>query len=189
MRNTPSRSQNPYAPPKSDVSVKTATVENGRVFRKKKTIYLLDGAELPPRCIKCNAPAEQPIKERTLHWHHPAWYLLILFNIIIYAVAAVLVRKKIQLHIGLCAEHARQRTRDIWITCGALVLGVLLIIAGIQIDAITPAAMIFGCLLILFSLIYAIARLTLLIPSKIADGEVRLTRAGKAFLESLPEQR
>jgi hypothetical protein len=55
------------------------------------------------------------MKLRTLYWHASGWYLLILFNFLIYAIVALAVRKKVRISPGLCTHHARRRA---WLLAG-----------------------------------------------------------------------
>lgn len=67
-------------------------------------------AALPPRCIKCGAPANAKPVVKTFYWHHPALYLVILAGVLIYAIVAIVVRKSIKVAVPLCAEHAKRRS-------------------------------------------------------------------------------
>src|SRR4051812_44962371 len=81
---------NPYAAPKTPLapsSRKQMPVEEG-LWADGKVLVMTKSAELPDLCIKCGAPAEGYRLKRNLMWHPPAWYLLILFNLIIYAIVA-----------------------------------------------------------------------------------------------------
>jgi len=66
-------------------------------------------ATLPDRCVKCNASAQGRRLKRSLYWHSPYIYLLILLNLIIYAIVAVIVRKRAKIEIGICDKHLSQR--------------------------------------------------------------------------------
>lgn len=65
---------------------------------------------LPPRCVKCGANATE---RRTvkIYWHSRWWYLLILFHLAAYLIAALAIRQKAVLDVGLCERHARRRRR------------------------------------------------------------------------------
>ena len=52
------------------------------VWRDKATLIMSKDAQLPARCIKCNAPATGARLKKKLSWHHPAIYLLILRGIV-----------------------------------------------------------------------------------------------------------
>ncbi len=101
----------------------------------KHLVMPLGQSVLPLRCIRCNAPAEEPIKNRVFCWHHPAWYLLTF--VVIYPVIALFIRKKVYVQAGLCAEHQRKRTRAIFICRLVFFAGIMAMIfsSGIAQDA------------------------------------------------------
>src|SRR5262245_50409406 len=99
-------SANPYLPHKAALEKRVA----GEYWRNGTRVVMRPGCALPPRCVKCNEPALQPMAPRKLTWHHPAWWLvLILFNIVVYLIVALVVRKKAQVTFGVCARHRRRR--------------------------------------------------------------------------------
>jgi hypothetical protein len=80
---------------------------------------------LPDRCVRCNAAAEGYRLSRTVYWHHPAYYVLIVWpGLLIYVIVAVIVRRKAQVELGLCPFHASRRR---W----AIGMGWLLAVGGI----------------------------------------------------------
>lgn len=153
---------NPYAPPRTLDSSR----HNPRVVRRGKTVHLFDGATLPPRCIKCNAPALQPMKKYTLYSNQ----------------AAIFRRKRTHLAIGMCRKHSRAKTHYTLLVCAVIIVGALCLYAGsntlrtvgLALLLCTPAAALF---------VPQVATL-----SHIADGEIRLKGAKKSFLNSLPEE-
>lgn len=116
--------ENPYAAPKTSFT----ELLSGSCSRDGKSVYVPAGHDLPPRCIVCNAPAQMPIKERTMYWHSPWLYLLIFVNIFIYGLIALIVRKKSKVSPGYCAVHqAARRNQMYWLltpSVGLMVLGV-----------------------------------------------------------------
>src|SRR5579863_7323166 len=56
----------------------------------------------PDWCVKCNEPANGFRLKRVMYWQHPAYYLLLLCNLLIMAIVIMIVRKKAILHVGLC---------------------------------------------------------------------------------------
>ncbi len=168
---------NPYAAPKSA----TVPSAEGAFWREGKVLVCHPDGVLPARCVKCNEPAVQPMKERTLYWHHPAWFLLILINIIIYAIVALIVRRKANLTLGLCASHRSRRTLSLWLGWGGFVLGIAAIFAG-------GAMVIVGLVLILAGIIAGFAGGRFVYPQKITKEEVRVKGCGEPFLESFPQR-
>ena len=78
---------------------------------------------LPAVCVKCGRPASV-LQKKTYYWHTPWLYLLILIGLLVYAVAAICVRKKMMLNVPLCAEHAG-KLRNLKITTAVLLIGFL----------------------------------------------------------------
>ncbi len=86
------------------------------VWRSGAVLVMSKKAELPGRCIKCNVPVEQYRLKRKFHYHHPAWYLLILLNLLIYIIVAMLVTKSAVIHVPLCPRHCKRRWMWIGVT-------------------------------------------------------------------------
>ena len=142
--------------------------------------------QLPHRCVKCNAEPDEPTRRRTYYWHHPGVYLVILFNIIVYAIVAAVVRKSVKLSPALCLDHkARRRNAILLAWIGVVASFVLPILFGSEENA--GIWLLFGILLFLFSCFGGIFRSRLLYARKIDADEVRLGGAGPEFLDSLPE--
>ena len=103
---------NPYRPPEAPV-VDRGTGEDAdgvAVWRDGNAVVAVRDRAFPPRCVKCNAPVQkQEMHARSFYWHTPWLYLLILLNILIYAIVAMAVRKKTRHDVALCAQHLRRR--------------------------------------------------------------------------------
>ena len=129
-------SHNPYAPSRASLGARSAVAEVSSevsVWRDGKVVVTLPDASLPPRCVKCNAPADQPTKERTLYWVHPAVYLLIFGGGLILLIVYMVVRKKADVNPGLCDAHKKRRL-------GALAYGWLGFFGGFLLACIGGAA-------------------------------------------------
>ncbi len=124
--------RNPYAPSRASLKSDDAPSRGGQsgetVWRNQKLLVMVPDAALPPRCVKCNGPAEEPTKVRKIYWHHPLLYLLILINLIVYAVVAAIVRKRALVAPGLCAEHKKRRQIGLLIGWGGVVAGMMLMV-------------------------------------------------------------
>jgi hypothetical protein len=177
---------NPYAPSRAVLAQTDGRGRSDEVRREGKFIVMAVDATLPHRCVKCNAQPDEPTKTRTLYWHHPAIYLVILFNLIIYAIVAYAVRKTIKLEVPLCLEHKKRRRNAIllaWI--GVIAAFVLPIAFGSEENG---GAWVLFCVLLFFvSCLAGIFRSRLLYGKKIDADEARLGGAGREFLDSLPE--
>jgi hypothetical protein len=174
---------NRYAPPKAVLEDKAGESE---MWREGKVLVMRKGGDFPDRCIKCNAPSVAPKRRVSLSWHSPWLYLLILIQILLYAIVALIVRKTAKVHVGLCERHQR---RVLWgrvIGWGGLAIEVVL--------AFTAASTgnsdlgIAAVLLALPWLIGFIVVSRLLLPKRIDDKYVRLKGCGPDFLRSLPDR-
>ena len=173
---------NPYAPSRASLAgAAVAATEAGGTWRDGKVLVLSREASLPPRCVRCNEPAEEPTKNRKVYWHSPWLYLLILFNLIIYAIVAAIVRKKAVVAPGLCSAHKKRRRIGITIIWVAVVAGFAVMFAG-------PAGIFAGVLAVLVALIVSTtSMIRILRPRRIDERYVRLTGCGSEFLDSMPQ--
>jgi len=167
-------SVNPYTPPKAALEARPA----GQYWRDGKIVVTRNGGALPARCVRCNEPASTLLK-RKLYWHHPGWYLLILINIILYAIVALIVRKRADVSYGVCGSHLRRRHTFLAIGWGGFVLGLLMAFAGGGMTAI-------GVVVSLLSVIVGFSGARLAYAARITKEEVRLSGCSPAFVESLP---
>ncbi|MDA0811235.1 MAG: DUF4339 domain-containing protein [Verrucomicrobia bacterium] len=164
----------------------------GGPWRDRKAILFNEGAELPRRCIKCNAPAEHPITKNLSHISH--WMLLLILlgfpGIVLYVLIGLIIRKRAKVTAYLCTSHRKQRKAFLtinWSVAAALVLGI--VIAGNSLMG-DEFAILIGFSVLGF-LICAIAgiRLQLFRVQRIKDGTVRATGPSRKFLDSLQEWR
>jgi hypothetical protein len=184
-------SANPYASPQARLepgfgrAAETATQGCWRIG--KDVLFVQRYSDLPPRCVKCNGPAARPPKRRSFYWHSSAWYLLILISIWIYAIAAMIVRKKAEASPALCASHASQRSKRVWGAFGAVIGGCVAAWAAMSYDQPWIA---FACFLggLVASIVIAmLARI--MYPVEIDDRGARFKGCGPAFLDSLESNR
>ncbi len=154
------------------------------VYRDGKRLVVPRGAALPAYCIKCGRPVEgAPIKS-DYSWHSRWLFLLILLNLLIYILAALLVRKKMALLIPVCEEHRRLHQRRRWIGIG-LLLG--FIPGGVLVGSLDGGGWgwLAGFVLLVAAVVY-LQRANLLAPKRISDQEGIFRGAGEAFLSQLP---
>ncbi|MFC2173471.1 hypothetical protein ACFLU6_12690 [Acidobacteriota bacterium] len=140
---------------------------------------------LPDRCVKCNAPAEGQRYQKTLYWHNPVWYILILISPIIYIIAALIVREKVPVDLGFCQAHRSKRRMHILIIWILLAVSVGLLIVAAAAETGELAAL--GGLLLLGDLIYAAIAVPVVRISKVDRGYVWLKGVHKQYLETLAE--
>jgi hypothetical protein len=79
-------------------------------------------AELPDRCVKTDLPAHGQWAEIRLTWHHPALYLVLLVNIIVYFIVAYFVSTSATGRVGI-TERAVRAARRARLYTWALLLG------------------------------------------------------------------
>src|SRR5438105_154087 len=84
-------------------------------WREGVTLIVTTQASLPPRCVKCNADVVDGWRWRkSLYWHHPALALMIIFpGLLIYAIVALIVRKKAVVEASLCPVHRANRNTKV----------------------------------------------------------------------------
>ncbi|MCA8956558.1 MAG: hypothetical protein KDC87_10825 [Planctomycetes bacterium] len=175
---------NPYAAPASPLDSTPA----GPVWRQDWLVVCQDGAQLPERCIVCNAPADGDAMIKTLYWHHWAFSLLWVLNPVLYAIIALIVRKKSRLCFSLCPSHRARRRRGIRFSVGGLVLGFTAAVVGTALNmdfdwklGLAGA----GIALVIVAPVVGSILATVLHVQRIERGRAYL-RLGAEFTESIP---
>lgn len=171
---------NPYSPPKADVEV----VERNRCWSQSGSILLVGkDSDLPQRCVKCNGPVTLPVKQKTYYWHASGWYFLILLNILIYALVAFFVRKKVKISPGLCDMHKKRKSTLVF---GSLGLFVILFMTGVVMVGGKTAGISILCFIgSLVALIVMMISSRTIYPIEIHDRAASFKGCGKEFLQSL----
>lgn len=179
---------NPYAPSKASLGAHSGKAEvssDVSVWRDGSTVVTLHDATLPARCVKCNAPADPPTRERTLYWVHPAVYLLFFAGLLVLLIVYLIVRKKAAINPGLCEAHKKRRL-------GALAYGWLGFFGGIALmfaggPADSAAVAIIGVLVMISALVVGLVWGRLVYAKKISKDEVRLGGFAREYLDGLPD--
>jgi hypothetical protein len=178
--------ENPYAPPiasPANPAIAAMAVGAGsEIYRDGELIVARDGASFPDRCVRCNDSAGGFRVKKTFYWHPPSWYLLVLLSVLIYAVVAMVVRKKASFELALCPQHRKRRRNLIGI---GLALPVLALVVVILSEG-DPASVYFLIMGFLVGIVLAIVGAQILSPKKIEDGYAYLKGARPQFLSSLP---
>jgi hypothetical protein len=157
----------------------------GDVWRDGRQFVLaVEGTELPDRCVKCNVPVNGSRLKRRLMWHHPAVYLLIFLNLLIYAIVALCIRKRATIQIGVCPRHRSERVWTIAGSWAAALLGIVLFGFGVN---SSEALCWLGGLLFVGGAIYGFLRGPMVAAGRIGEDFVWVRGGGRAFLESLPD--
>lgn len=167
----------PYATP-GMVTAPTTTREGNK-------LVVPHGAQLPDRCVKCNAPAQGFRLRRRLTWLHPAYLLLLFTGVVFYAIASAMASKSAEIQIGVCPKHRRQRLRAIvggWTLglCGAVLMPLL----AISLQAGWIALVGLGMALV--GMVGGIVVARLVRPSRIDDNQAWLSGVDREYLNELP---
>ena len=127
---------NPFASPQTDARI-TRRVRldamHDRVgpWHNGKLLIVGHKTTLPPRCVKCNAPTELPLKRFRLAWHSPFVYLaFVLLGPLAYIAVALIFRRKMTVQVGICDYHRFHRRLAILAGVLGTFLGFGLVIAG-----------------------------------------------------------
>jgi hypothetical protein len=156
-----------------------------QIWRSRKHLVAGLNATLPERCVKCNIATTGQRLKRKLYWHHPAVYLVLIINILVYAIVAGFVRKSAILLVGLCPEHRRQRKLAILTSWILVVLGVGALVAGISYEQ--PYGIFGGIALFIAGAIYGTTRGRVISARKIDKEHAWVNGVCREYLEELPE--
>lgn len=179
--------RNPYAPSRATLNGGEVRDE-ARLWRLGKAVLIMsrDG-DLPDRCVKCNEPADEPTKTRTVYWHHPGFYLFLLINVILYVIVALIARKRVKVTPALCARHKKKRVAGLWVGWGSFIVGFFAMSAAVGNERFDLALVLL--LVMLSGIIAGIIMSRIVYANRINDRYVQLRGCGKAFLAELPEFR
>ncbi len=174
---------NPYAP--TPASLRGDVLPNvGNVWRDGKLLVTLLDAELPHRCVKCNEPCDPPKKPRTIYWHHPAIYLLILVAMLIYFIVALIARRKARISAGLCERHRNRRRLVIAGAWAGVVAGFWMVATGF--GGSTPVMGLLGILVIFGSMLFGMIAGRFIWAKRIDKNYAFAKGCGPEFLDTLP---
>jgi hypothetical protein len=177
---------NPYAAPEFSRSTEQplADPNEGRgVWHDRDILVMAKIARLPMRCVKCNEPATSRLR-RTLYWHSPVFYVL-LVSPVIYIIVALIIRKSLKFEVPLCDEHRARRR-------GAILFSWLVGLAGLAIcfapaiDSNYTPAIFVGLIMIVFGLIYGTVRSQVVSARKIDDTHAWIRNVSPLYLAELP---
>lgn len=178
----------PFTPPTVGYRTPDAYARDAVAYREGALIVSPPRIRLPEGCVKCGAP-EDKVYVKKLYWHHQAIYLVVLFNVLIYLIVSLIVRKRGDVTFGLCAEHVRKRRLKIAIpgiialVTLAAVIGFFVLASRQQANDIGPFVGIFGSLFFFGSLIAMLVNTAILKPKFIDAYQMKLAGAGEAYLQ------
>lgn len=177
---------NPYQSPES--SLTGFPPIPGGACRSGSLLIVPVGAEgtVPTDlCLKCGEPAAKVVRKK-LSWYPPWVYLLILAGVLVFAVVAVVLSKRMTVPCALCERHARIRFTGLSVAWTSALVGIGGLLAGIANEQGVWAVT--GLGLILLSIIVGIIFGTVLRPTRIDDRQGSYKGAGEVFLSQLPHQ-
>lgn len=157
------------------------------LWREGNVLVMHKQAPLPDICMKSNLPANRRLR-RDLRWHHPAVFVALLVNLIVYLIIAMIMTKKATIHMPLTDEwFGRRRTRML-IAWGVALLAVLMFFGGIA--AIDTDYGIFITLAGLFVALGAgiggLLGCQLVTPKRMTDQYIWLKGVHPDYLDRLP---
>lgn len=141
-------------------------------------------AQLPDRCVKCNAYTNGQRLRRKLSWHPPALYIALPFSILIYAIVAAIISKKATVHIGLCQQHMERRRTTIFSSIVLILLGLVSLVFAF-VNESAPFGLVGGSL-VLAGIACACVAQAIVRPKKIDDRFVWLSGINRDYLSQLP---
>jgi hypothetical protein len=161
------------------------------VWQSGSLLIMAKESPLPPRCVRCNAPAEGLRVKRKLTWYPPMYQVLavLLFvflriiGMVIFWLVAMRVRKTATVYVPLCERH--RTTYKVASIAGPIVIIAGFFMLGFAI-AFSSNFIFLALPLILVGLIGSIISLRTIFVQKIDDEYVQLKKVNKQFLAELP---
>jgi hypothetical protein len=108
------------------------------VWRAGKLLVMEPGGQLPYVCVKTNQPADEWLACRLSTRPRMLWLVLLvllgpcgLFLYILYLLATLLMRRRIDVRVGLCRERLDRRRRGAGVALFMFVAGAAIVIGGI----------------------------------------------------------
>lgn len=185
----PFADHNPYAPPLDSGGMPPQQSPIG-IWRQGKLLVMHKQAILPSACVKSNEPATGRLI-RKLTWHSPLVYLVILFNLIIYAIVAMAVSKRAKIEIGLSETWFAKRRRAIIFGWTGVITGFVFLFGGLMSDLGTSSIAVAGIALsmpiMLLGALYGALGARMVYAKKIDDNFVWLGGVHQDYLAKLPE--
>jgi hypothetical protein len=184
-------SVNPYAAPREEGYIPPTQRLSGAPFaglwRQGNLLVMHKEAPLPLICVKSNQPATGRLK-RSLAWHHPALYLIILLNWLIYIVVALIVRKTAMIQIALSDEWIARRKRRMVFAWSAILLCVVLFVMSLFLldsSGLAPVVLLVSIVGCLAAMGYGLVACRLVSARRMTDTYIWLKGVHPDFLDRL----
>jgi hypothetical protein len=157
-----------------------------------------DEEELPDLCMKCGTPAEV-YKDKKFSWH-PGWvYVLLLVNLLVFAIVALALTKRRRVRVPLCAAHRHHWLWQQAVAVGGLLfflgLGVLTIAVWSEEGNMAPLEGLGGLLcvstlvgLVAWLIVAALLQSASIRPTEITDHGITLVGVSKEFVNAYREK-
>ena len=183
--------ENPYQAPQVVSPIdQPGFHEHGGLWRKGNLLVMHKNAALPPRCVKSNAPTKLALK-RKLTWHHPAVFLALFFNLLIYVILAIVLSKRATIHIGLSDVWFAKRRRAMLIAWTIVLASIGMFVAAVagfnQNETMALPLVLASPIVLIGGAIYGLIAARMVAPTRITDDYVWLKGVCPAYLETLPE--
>jgi hypothetical protein len=158
----------------------------------------MDDEDVPDLCMKCGAPAEVR-KNKTFNWYPPWVYVLILVNLLVFAIVALVLTKKKRVPVSLCAAHRNHWLwRQVVLVAGFVGLVGLIVLFVIVASNTRPrggddySGWVCGgsvAALIVWLIAVAVLQTTAIRPTEITDYNITLTNVSKDFVRAYEKNR
>jgi dienelactone hydrolase len=181
---------NPY---KSPQATRRSPVGSGAglqgAWRSGSLLVVSHEAELPDRCVKCNARVGNQRMRRKLAWHSPVAFLGLFLGLLPYIILALMMTKRLTLYVGVCEQHRSKRRNAILVGYVGFFAGFfLMIFFGVVASRGGSALLILiGFVLLLVALFYGMLASRVVWPKKIDKDLAWVKGACPEYLAHFPE--
>jgi hypothetical protein len=156
------------------------------LFRDGNQVVAVDGTTLPALCIKCGSKDDLHQQRCRMYWHEPWLYVLIIISLPVYAIVALIVRKRATVHVFVCRRHRNSRRTGLAIGILAMVLSVVGFAVGVA-KGFSDLAIFSGLVFIVGVILIAIYQ-QIVRPGRIIPPYVWIKGADEELLRTLPSQ-
>jgi hypothetical protein len=167
--------------------VSAAEMLSDGLWRDGKMLVMNKEASLPARCVKCGVPVNAADFRRKLMWHSPWVYLVILVNLLVYALVALIIRKRATVMVGLCERHRTRRRIFIAIAWALVAGGTTGLIATFSSTNASPGLAVASFFAILGGMVFGVVASRVVVARRITKERIWLGGVHASILETLPE--
>jgi hypothetical protein len=157
------------------------------VWRDDKRLVMHKDAQLPDRCIKCNAPTQGFYLSRKISWMHPGWFALVLLGLlgwVIFAILSMTLKKRAVVSMGICEQHLSSRRTNMIMGWAVSILGLVFMIMAFSTG---KAGVVFlGFVMLIGGACIASMAANIITVAKMDDQYIWMTRVSKDYLAGFP---